>query len=242
MNSLGINLSNPRELKREPMWVGKGPAPKLKAEEAQADQFKPSGPQEPFWAGNGPAPTRLVKEESARLDGSQVSQASEPPMRMGGAPMKMGGEPSVESDQKIRPELAEVIANKLAPGQEHSEAFLEAISDKMGEAAQTIDTAAGSPEEVNFETAASALAPTETATEPPTTLFEQMPEAFETFETEFLSGYGSYDNKNFQTHGNGIFSFEGGNEAQPDVTFIVDSTPEKDDMTWLVVDNSRLGG
>ena len=138
-----------------------------------------------------------------------------------------------------------MIANKIKPNGGESEAFVQAVADKLSVAATEIRSDANGPVENHFEAAAEILAPAKGEAidvDAALSFKAEHPEAVEKFGQEFIAGYGSVENHSFESHGDGIFSIQGGNMAQKDVTFVIDTTPGEDNMTWLTLDNSKLKG
>lgn len=108
----------------------------------------------------------------------------------------------------------------------------------MEPAVQNFPTKAGDEVEINFAKVARAIASNDMTQA--LALKTEAPKAVEAFGDLFLFGYGSQHNHSFESYGDGIFSIQGGNLAQKDVTFKVDTSPNQDGIQWLVLDNTKL--
>lgn len=139
---------------------------------------------------------------------------------------------------KIRNQFAQTIANKLVASGKASPQHAEQVTGLAGQMGYEVRTKADDGVEINFERVAKVL--TGASKEAPETVKAEAKEAVDAFGDTFIFGYGSMNNTNFQSYGDGMFSFEGGNMAQRDVTFMVDTSPGMDGIQYMVLDNSLL--
>lgn len=137
----------------------------------------------------------------------------------------------------IRSAFAQTIANKIArPGAGPVDG--ESIRPTLEQAVQNFPTKADDQVEVNFERVSKAIASNDM--QEAVALQKEAPQAIEAFGNLFLFGYGSQHNHSFESYGDGMFSIKGGNMAQRDVTFMVDTSPGLDGIQWMVLDNTKL--
>ena len=139
---------------------------------------------------------------------------------------------------KIRQQFAQTIANKLVPSGKAAPEQADQVAGLAQKMGYEVNTKADDSVEVNFERVAKVL--TGASQESAETLKAEAKESIDAFGNTFIFGYGSMENKNFQSYGDGMFSFEGGNMAQRDVTFMVDTSPGMDGIQYMVLDNKLL--
>ncbi len=140
---------------------------------------------------------------------------------------------------QIRQEFAQVIANQLVPTGQASSNLVSRVKELAETGAgQEIRTEAHDEVEINFERVAKVIAGA--SKESPEQLKAEAQPALDAFGNAFIYSFQANIVRDYESLGEGMFSFQGGNTMYPNATYFVDVSPGVDNIHWMMVDNSKL--